>query len=334
MNESLATGIVELISSKKLSRDLIKAGADLGRDECRYLVDLYYQLQDFRIATNNQIRAIVKSDTNEPHEVISFFAEQFEKLEKDIKKVLKAYVEKQAIGQWLLSVTGIGEVISAGLIANLDIRKAKTAGAFWRFCGLDPTVEWLGTARAEKLVDEVCGDKKRFDFEDLAKLSVATTWNYDSILAHFDQTKDDPVKITRTNIVNYFARIPYNKRMHTLAYKIGESFVKVQNNPKDVYGKLFAQRKAYENAKNEALEYKAQAEDKVSKVGKHTEAYKWYSQDMLPPGHIHARARRWVVKLFLSHLFDKWYRLEFNEEPPKPFAISQLGHAHMIEIPE
>ena len=66
---------------------------------------------------------------------------------------MKAYVEKQPIGQWLLSVTGIGEVISAGLIANLDIRKAKTAGAFWRFCGLDPTVEWLGTARAEKLID-------------------------------------------------------------------------------------------------------------------------------------------------------------------------------------
>lgn len=334
MSEVLEAGIVELVRSKKLSKDLIKAGAELGRDEARYLTDLYYQIQDFRIATKNQIRSIVKSDTAEPHETLSFFADQFEALEKDIKKVLRVYVESQPVGEWLLSITGIGEVISAGLIANLEIRKAQTAGAFWRFCGLDPTVEWLGTAKAEKLVEEVCGDKKKFDFEDLAKLSVATAWNYQTILAHFDQTKDDPVKITRANIVKYFARIPYNKRMRTLAYKIGESFVKVQNNPKDVYGKLFAQRKAYENAKNENLEYKAQADIKAQKVGKGTEAYKWYSKGMLPPAHIHARARRWVVKLFLSHLFDKWYRLEFNEAPPKPFAISQLGHAHMIEIPE
>lgn len=327
--------VLEIITaSKKLNKDLIVAASTLGRDECRYLVDLYYQIQSFRIASKNQVGSIIRSGTEEPHESLAFFGHQFESLENDIKKVLRVYAENQPIGQWLLSITGIGEVISAGLIANLDIHKAKTAGAFWRFCGLDPTVEWLGSTKAENLITEVCGDKRKFDINDIAKLCVATTWNYQTALAHFDQEKDDPVKITRTNLVKYFARIPYNKRMRTLAYKIGESFVKVQNNPKDVYGKLFAQRKAYETAKNENLEYKAQADIKVNKVGKSTEAYKWYSKGMLPPGHIHARARRWVVKLFLSHLFDKWYRMEFNAEPPKPFAIAQLDHVHMIEIPE
>ena len=321
---------LENVISKKLDRDLVKAGATLGREECRYLVDLYYQLQGFRIATNNQVRSIVKSDIDEPHEAIGFFAGQFESLEQNIKKVLKEYVKAQPIGQWLLGITGIGEVISAGLIANLDINKAKTAGAFWRFCGLDPTVEWLGKERATKLVEEVCGDKKKYNIEDLARLSVKTTWNYDTILNHFDQEKENPVKITKTEIIKYFSRVPYNQRMRTLAYKIGESFVKVQNNSNDFYGKLFVQRKALEQANNEALKYKELAEEKAKKVGKTTEAYKWYSQGMLPPAHIHARARRWAVKIFLSHFFDKWYRLEFNQEPPKPFAIAILGHAHEI----
>ena len=65
---------LENVISKKLDRDLVKAGATLGREECRYLVDLYYQLQGFRIATNNQVRSIVKSDIDEPHEAIGFFA--------------------------------------------------------------------------------------------------------------------------------------------------------------------------------------------------------------------------------------------------------------------
>lgn len=116
-------------------------------------------------------------------------------------------------------------------------------------------------------------------------------------------------------------------------YKIGESFIKVQNNPKDIYGKLFVERKAYENLKNENKEYEDIAKVRAEKVGKSTEAYKWYSQGMLPPAHIIARARRWAVKIFLSHLFEVWYRMDRGVEPPKPFAIAQLNHAHVIEVP-
>lgn len=321
---------MELETTKKITKDLIKASNTLGREECRYLVDLYYQLQAFRIATNNQIRSIVKSDVDEPHETIAFFANQFESLENDIKKALKSYVQSQELGQWLLSITGIGEVISAGLLANLDIEKAQTAGAFWRFCGYDPTIEWLGAEKARKTVDDVCGNKKSYDVEDFAKLAVATNWGYNGFIEHFKE-----VKPTKTNLVKYLSRVPYNKRMRTLMFKIGESFVKVQNNENDFYGKLFAQRKAIEQAKNEAGEYAEQAKAKLEKykIGKDTEAYKWYSVGKLPPAHIHARARRWAVKMFISHLFDKWYRIHYNQEPPKPFAVSILGHTHEIKPP-
>ena len=36
--------------------------------------------------------------------------------------------------------------------------------------------------------------------------------------------------------------------------------LKVSNNPKDFYGKIYQQRKAYELDKNERLEYKEQAD--------------------------------------------------------------------------
>lgn len=324
--------LLELETTKKLTKDLLKASGTLGKQEVRYLVDLYYQLQGFRIATNNQIRSIVKSEVEEPHETIAFFANQFESLENEIKKSLKYYVQNQELGRWLLNITGIGEVISAGLIANLDIEKAQTAGAFWRFCGLDPTIEWLGKEKAKKLIEDTVGDKKEYDLSDFAKLSVVSNWGLKTIQDYFEV---HGLKPNKTNMIKLFSRVPYNQRMKTLMYKIGESFVKVQNNPNDFYGKIYAERKAIEQAKNELGEYANQAKSQLERynIGKTTEAYKWYSKGMLPPAHIHSRARRYAVKIFISHLFDKWYRLQYNQEPPKPFAIAILGHAHEIKPP-
>lgn len=261
---------------EKMSKDIKEGMKLLDRDSARYLVDTYYQIQDYRKASYNQVRKLTKEQLLEPNSTLEYVAENMEALEKEIKKALKLYVESQRIGNWLMSITGIGEVISAGLIATIDINKCETAGAIWRFAGLDPTLEWnKGEIR------------------------------------------------------------PFNAKLKTLCWKIGESFVKVSNNEDDFYGKIYKERKEYEIAKNENGEYAEQAKEKLEKykIGKDTEAYKYYSQGMLPPAHIQARAKRYAVKIFLSHLFDVWYKLEKGQEPPKPYALAILGHAHEIEIP-
>ena len=56
---------------------------------------------------------------------------------------------------------------------------------------------------------------------------------------------------------------------------------------------------------------------------------------MLAPAHIHARARRYAVKIFMSHLHHVMY-VDFNgEDPPKPFIIENSDgvHTHTIPIP-
>ncbi len=45
----------------KLSKDLAKAAKMLSRDEARFLVDSYYQLQEIRKATTNQIGSIARA---------------------------------------------------------------------------------------------------------------------------------------------------------------------------------------------------------------------------------------------------------------------------------
>lgn len=125
---------------QRLSRDLAKAAIVLSRNEARYLVDSYYQLQEVRKGTANQISSM--SESGEPCSVLTWFRDNSESLEGQIKRALGSYASGQRVGRWSQSVIGIGPVIAAGLLAHIDIEKAPTVGHIWRFAGLDPTVEW------------------------------------------------------------------------------------------------------------------------------------------------------------------------------------------------
>ena len=333
---------IELL--KKLTKDVKNGAKTLGKQEARYLTDLYYSLQSFRILTNNQIRAIKQSDTDEPHETIAFFAKNFETLENDIKKVLDVYTDNDPVGQWCKSITGIGAVISAGLIANLDVEKKPTAGHFWSYCGLnDNNRPWIGTEKTKKIINDVLGDKKSKDitYEDFVKCCAATKWKPENLIEAtgkdgkkiFYNAEGTEYKFKKEDIIAQCSKRPYNAKLKKLCWLIGQSFVKVSNNPNDIYGKIYQYRKAYEMAKNENGDYKEQAEEKAKIVGKTTEAWKYYSIGKLPPAHIQARAERYAVRIFLSHLHQIMYLVNYGKMPPKPYALGILNHAHEIKCP-
>jgi hypothetical protein len=126
---------------------------------------------------------------------------------------------------------------------------------------------------------------------------------------------------------------PWNASLKTLLWKIGESFVKVSNKPTAFYGAIYQQRKLYEQAKNEKLEYAAQAADLLKRVPGHKQKA-IYAAGKLPDGHIHARAKRYAVKLFLSAYFEKGLTLA-GRPVPLPYPLANMpGHVHKIEVPE
>lgn len=264
--------IVEAI--RKLTKDERQAAVTLGKDEARFLVDAYYQLQDNRIRSDGQVRSMSKD--GEPHATLQWLANMNRTLEESIKSALDAYSNASPVGRWMRSQKGIGPVIAAGFLAHLDITKAETAGAFWSFAGLDPRKTW------EK------GQKR-----------------------------------------------PWNADLKVLTWKLGESFVKVSGSEDAFYGKLYKERKALETERNERGEFADQAAAKLEKykIGKNTDAYKAYSQGKLPPAHIHARAKRFAVKIFIANLHEVMYKDHYGKEPPLPYAIGILGHAHKINPP-
>lgn len=159
------------------------------------------------------------------------------------------------------------------------------------------------------------------------------------LLAHIDITKAPTVGhiwrfagLDPTTSWDKGQKRPWNASLKVLCWKAGESFVKQSGHEGCVYGHIYRRRKELEIERNEAGEFSSQAEAKLEKfrIGRTTDAYKAYSAGKLPPAHIHARARRYAVKLFLSHLHEQMYRTHFKEDPPLPYPIAILGHAHKI----
>jgi hypothetical protein len=128
---------------------------------------------------------------------------------------------------------------------------------------------------------------------------------------------------------------PWNASLKRLCWLMGESFVKVSGNQKDVYGKLYLERKDYERKKNEKQEYSAIAADRLTqdkgrKKQMDAGLKELLETGTLPAAALHERSKRWAVKVFLAHWFEEAYRTHYGAEPPKPYAIGILGHAHQI----
>jgi hypothetical protein len=260
---------------RRLRRDLRDAAKLLTEHEVRFLVDTYYEVQHYRLASSNQQRALTKS--GEPILLVELIGQSLHRIEKQIIQSLDAYSQASSVGRWSRSIVGIGPVLAAGLLAHVDITKASTAGQLYRFAGYDPTVTWGK------------GEKR-----------------------------------------------PWNARLKTLCYKIGDSFVKFCNHPDGFYGQLYQEQKKLDVIKNERGIFAPQAAEilKTKRFKDETGAKAAYEAGRLPLGHLHMRALRWTIKLFLSHYQEAAFVAHYGELPPFPYPLVHLnGHSHYIPAP-
>jgi hypothetical protein len=277
----------------------------MTRADARWLVDEYYTLQDARIRSAHQRRT--HEEASEPHRLVEWVEDSMRRFEGALKSALGEFAKTYRVGQWMQAQCGIGPVISAGLLVNFDIRKAQTVGHFWRFAGLDPTTVWRK------------GEKR-----------------------------------------------PWNAQLKCICLgRLGESFNKNKGRDACFYGKLLAekQRLLWGENLNGDFSGRARLDLKEKKYDEKTDAFAWKSGEyhpddvrlcidagespskskrrgegiaMLPPGQIYFRARRWAVKLFLSHLHAVMYREYYQADPPAPYIFEHpngVDHRHLIEPP-
>lgn len=256
---------------KRLSHQLVRTGAEIGREEARLLLNAHQTVQRNRQAIERQLCGT--GDSPRCHELVHWLIDQDRLIAKQLKKALDKWSDGVPPARWAKGIVGIGPVMAAGLAVHIDVAHHPTAGDVWAYAGLNPQQEWKpGTRR------------------------------------------------------------PWNADVRKLAFQIGESFVRTAGKPNDFYGKLFLERKEREQAANEAGEFAAQAAAALPGVHD-AEARRWYEQGKLPPSHIHARARRWAVKLFLSHYHHVAWTVVHGTPPAEPYALAVLAGANYIEPP-
>jgi hypothetical protein len=128
---------------------------------------------------------------------------------------------------------------------------------------------------------------------------------------------------------------PWNDDLKVSCFYLADSFVKVSGRDNDVYGKLYRYRKALEVAKNESGANAETAKRQLTekKYGAETVARSFYERGLLPPAHVDNRAKRWVKKIFVSHLHEVMFFHHYGIPAPRPYSYDHLGHAHIIAVP-
>jgi hypothetical protein len=325
------------VSIQKIQKDLMQAvSTKMGATEARKLVDLYYQMQDFRIQASAQKGQLAKQD--EPIEMVEWLWDQLKVVEAEIQKSLGYYADSRPAGQWARSIYGIGPVLAAGLMAHIDIERCPTVGHIWRFAGLDPTVKWLGKAGAATLVGQIddileADDEANTLTDDEIEQLMAALPDHADVgltypmlamasrltgrgvgnLARLARNKSG--KVTRDSLLALLSRRPWNADLKVLTWKIGQSFMKFSGQDKCFYGHLYQERKAQEVQRNlSGANAEAAARILIEKNFRgDTVARAAYMAGILPDGHVDARARRWTVKLFLSHYHYRAYEAHLGE---------------------
>lgn len=273
INQDESEYIFSLPEFFSMRKDVRNLSVNFDSNSIRKLVQMYYTLQKERIAFAAQAREL--EAVQSPNELVKYYADSMHVMESSLKYPLERFSETFLVGRWALSQYGIGPVITAGLLGHIDITKARTAGAIWRYAGLDPTIKW------EK------GQRR-----------------------------------------------PYNAELKTLCWKIGQSFMKFSGKEQCFYGHLYLADKARRTAKNQAGDYAQYAQEMLS-----TKNYGFnptrtiLESGKLSPGQIDAQARRYAVKIFLSHYHAVAYQDHYGTPAPTPYIIAHGDHVHEISIP-
>jgi hypothetical protein len=329
----------------KLGKDMKAAAGLLGHYEARALFDTYYRIQKMRCAANNQLTAA--AGNNKPHQLSSWTERSLWGLECAIKGSLGLFAQQYRLGRWLQSLDGIGPVISAGLLTVFDMRRTtnvgsdvSTVGHWWSYAGCNPAQPpWVSgtprpfSMRAKTLVLFRMG-------ETLIKRANAPKNFYGPL---YLQKK---ASLWEENTAGKFAATALQE-VHDPKRKVKEETQKYVWNkgcfdPDDVRAWLAAVQEWKDTCraiKQENAEHK-KAKDGITlelppepdplvpgKIGCGT--------PMLSPRHIYERARRWMVKLFISHFHEVAHWDFFGTAPPAPFVFAHptSPHVHLIAPP-
>lgn len=92
-------------------------------------------MQKHRIQMNNRASAVERGVSTLNPETALYFQEKFQGLEDELAGLISRAVKDHEMWDWLDRVKGIGPGLAGSLLATIDIERAQTVSALWRYAG-------------------------------------------------------------------------------------------------------------------------------------------------------------------------------------------------------
>lgn len=108
-------------------------------DELRYWIDLRNRvIQKERIAFNNRLKAVERGDdvvSDGDRVILESLYNRFVVMEEELDDRIRALTEGIDIIEVMEGVRGVGKLTAAKIVAYIDIHRADTISALWRYAG-------------------------------------------------------------------------------------------------------------------------------------------------------------------------------------------------------
>lgn len=292
----------------------------------RMLAKTLNSVQKMRIQVGNRIKAFKKNHGEDYDELVDALTtrmwDQADFMEKNIAADLAKAVATLPVTKWLEQVKGIGPRLSAPLVGvAAPIDKYRTVSAFWSSMGYG-----VVTACMECVSLHLVGKERRrfLDRQTQRRWDVYET--SDKFEARVERISDDPDKLDafiREAMVEHRADEYKKSEKHLCSCEV-PVLKKTAPNLK-YYGGLILPYDPYLKSMcwRIAGQFVRQGEFYREWYDKYKEKYQ-LSCPELSIGHIDNRARRAMVKLFLSHLWEMWRKAE-GLPAGRTYLQEQLG---------
>lgn len=304
-----------------------KERAPIG--ELRALVEQYYDVQKFRIAGNNRMKALQRGDSSA--ERLEIHIERLKQMEQDIAADIDKVVRYEAIYPWLIGLRGCGPVMAGALIASGIDPNIDKPSSWWRFAGCGVIAyctcgEKLVPAEQEhidRFEDAVDGGYCREcgnDIDDIVHVEKSREWTHDYEPSQIEVGKIICPKcgvrfqeVRRNQRKRRGEKLSYNGELaRTLEVLCGQ-FLKAHRPPDSpsFYADLYYRFRSESIANRPHI---------GAGVGKDI--------------HHHRRAIMLVQRVFLTHLQQRW-REALGLPPARvPYIhVKEPGRHELIEAP-
>ncbi len=303
------------------------------------LVSNLYDIQKVRISIQNRNRALKEKSKEE---IFNDHAARMIKLERDTVKVISNEISKFKISEWMLGQRGIGPSLAGQTIAIIrNVERFANVSKLWSYSGMatmevcrhcgkrvlrtPKREEWI--VRVANRLEEQHNKKKMREAEEAEIIGIADT------VTRNDEDEDHETSFTtkarkmlcacenpETKTVAQRrikgSIIDYNPKMKKLCRNLALSLIQYNT----FYGDMY----------NGYLDQYMQRDNLLVDIN--TTKYKPDVLEKIRTSKATKMARRKMVKIFLSHLWSTWRKME-GLPVTKPYIFEIGGHSNYIEPP-